>query len=465
MYTVGQMASPLPHSPDPAWIPDALSLYLALLPAGFLQRWQDQAGVRQHNRVYNFLVVMWLLILQRLHGGASLERAVLELLRGLPPGFWPRPCKRLRDARPPNPPLSSRSGAYNQARQRLPLSVVESSCDRIFQQLTARLDGSLPALGTRAFFFDGTAVRTAHSAALCHRFPPGSNQHGPAHWPLLRMLVAHDLHTGLALRPEWGAMHGPQAVSEQELLEAALARLPGGSVVVGDANFGVFSVAYAATQGQHPVVLRLTQVRALRLAGEPLRDGIDRQLTWRPSREDRRRHPGWPENACVRGRLIVRQVHPDNGAPPFLLALFTTLPGDPAEVLELYGRRWNIETDLRSLKRTLQLEQLSCTTPEMVAKELNLAMAAYNLVRAVTCLAAERSGIPPRSYSFTRVQTIIQVFAPLVATANNEAEAQKHFDRMLYYVQQAKLPTRHRKRPSYPRAVWGERRSFPHRRN
>jgi hypothetical protein len=29
---------------------------------------------------------------------------------------------------------------------------------------------------------------------------------------------------------------------------------------------------------------------------------------------------------------------------------------------ELYGQRWNIETDLRSLKSTLQLEQLSYVT-------------------------------------------------------------------------------------------------------
>ena len=76
-------------------------------------------------------------------------------------------------------------------------------------------------------------------------------------------------------------------------------------------------------------------------------------------------------------------------------------------MLKLYGQRWNIETDLRSLKSTLKLDQLSCSTPEMVAKELNLAMAAYNLVRAVTCLVAQRSGLPPRGFSFTRVRRII----------------------------------------------------------
>jgi hypothetical protein len=296
---------------------------------------------------------------------------------------------------------------------------------------------------------------------LCQAYPLGSNQHGKEHWPLLRMLVAHDLQTGLALRPEWGPLHGPQAVSEQGLLETAITRLPEGSVLAADANFGVFSVAYAAAQSQHPVVLRLTLARALHLAGGPLRDGLDRPIVWKPTRDDRRSHPDLPPDACVRGRLIARQVQPNNGAAPFLLYLFVTLSAGCDAVVNLYGQRWNIETDLRSLKTTLALEQISCTTPEMVAKELNLAMAAYNLVRAITCIAAERAGIPPRGYSFTRVRNVIQAFQPLVANAKTPQEAQKYFDQMMYYVGQAKLPKRSKSRPSYPRAVWGKPKSFP----
>jgi hypothetical protein len=458
------MSSPLPQPPEATWKAEVLSLYQRLLPAAFLQQVQAQVGVRQNNRVYTFLVVMWLLIVQRLHGGASLETAVLELLRGLPASFWPRPCKRLQDWRRRRNALSSHSGAYNQARQALPLTVVEQSCERIFEQLTAHRDGGLPAVAARAFFIDGTTVRAAHSAALCESYPPGSNQYGAGHWPLLRLLVAHDLHSGLALRPHWGPLHGPQAVSEQQLLEAALDRLPRGAVVVGDANFGVFSVVWAAQQRNHPALLRLTAQRAQRLAGGRLRDGIDRGILWRPSREDRKSHPGLPPEAGVRGRLLVRRVQPNNGAAPFLLALFTTLAIDPEEVLKLYGQRWNIETDLRSLKSTLHLDQLHCSTPEMVAKELHLAMAAYNLVRAVACLAAERSSLPPRGFSFTRVRRVIEAFTPLVATAKNQQEAQRYFDRMMYYVGQAKLPKRRKKRPSYPRAIWGKGATFPSRR-
>ena len=432
-----------------------------MLPAEFVEKTRKDAGLRRHNCVYNPLVVMWLLVVQRLRGGAPLEAAVMELLGGLPASFWPRPCKRIRDWREQGKALSSYPGAYHQARQALSLAVVEQSCDRIFEQLAARTSSCSAAGATRAFVLDGTTLRMAHSPALSQRFPPGFNQHGENHWPVLRMLVLHDVRTGLAVRPEWGALHGLDAVSEQSLLAKALGRLPADSTVIGDANFGVFSVAYAAQQSGHPVVVRLTAARAQRLAGEKLRHGIDREVLWNPSQDDRRSHADLPAEACVRGRLLVRQVQPDRGGPPILLALFVTHTGTETESLQLYRQRWNIETDLRTLKTHLRLEQLSCTTPEMAAKEIQRSIAAYNLVRATICLAAERSGLAPRRYSFTKVQRIVQVFTPQLAAASGPQQFQQRLEQMLYYVQQAKLPQRRRQRPSYPRAVWSKGAKHP----
>lgn len=152
---------------------------------------------------------------------------------------------------------------------------------------------------------------------------------------MLRVVVAHDLHSGMAIRPEWGPMYGPEAVSEQKLLERAICRLPERATVIGDCNFGVFSVAYSVVQSGHPVLLRLTMARAQRLAGEVPQDGIDRMITWNPSLADRRSHPELPHGACVRGQLIVRRVQPDNGGQSFLLALFTTMEGPAQQALQL----------------------------------------------------------------------------------------------------------------------------------
>ncbi len=418
--------------------------------------------MKSNNSVYSPLVVLWLLVAQRLEFGSSMEAAVLELLHVLPASFWPRPCKRILDWREHGKAPSSHTGAYNQARQALPHCIVQKGCDHIFQQLVAQMGQPASPTGIPTFLLDGSTMRVPHTPELCSVYPPSSNQYGEAHWPLLRVVVAHDLQTGLAMRPEWGPMNGDQAVSEQALLQRAIDRLPERAIVIGDANFGVFSVAYAAAQGQHPVVLRLTADRARCLAGEKLRDGIDRALVWTPSPSERKKHSQIPTGACVRGYLRVRQVQPGDGGKAFLLALFTTL-SSADDSFEAYGKRWNIETDLRTLKSTLCLDQLTCSTPDMVAKEIELGFVAYNLVRAFIGFASELSGTPPRGYSFTKVRRILHVFGPDLANAPNKPAAERVMSQIMELVQQSKLPTRKHKRPSYPRVVWSRGSRYPSR--
>lgn len=434
--------------------PDVLKLFQRLLPAEFIQEALRQAKVRENNCVYTSAVVMWLMVWQRLQSQGTLEAAVLELLRNLPSSFWSQPCKRLiRANEEGGVGLSNHTGAFNQGRQRLSEPVVETCCDHVFAQLMDVEEKRRPT-----FFLDGTTCRTPHTSALVEDYPPTENQHGTSHWPIMRMLVAHDLYTGLALRPVWGAVSGSEAVSEQGLLESAIRRLPQGSVLCGDANFGVFSVAYVMAEHNHPVVLRLTEARARRLTGGEWCDGIDKRVVWKPSREDRASHPKLPAEACVEGRLIIRRVQPNNGAKAFLLALFTTLPDPPAVALEFYGQRWNIEVDLRTLKGQLRLEQLSSTSPQMIAKEINLAIMSYNLVRSVMYLTARKSGLEPRAFSFTKVRNVLQAFLPSIAAAD-ERRRRRLTKTMLECLERTRLYPR--RRPSAPRAVWPKPKSYP----
>jgi hypothetical protein len=119
------------------------------------------------------------------------------------------------------------------------------------------------------------------------------------------------------------------------------------------------------------------------------------------------------------------------------------------------------QVDLRSLKSTLKLEELTCTTPAMVAKEIDLAMLSYNLVRAVMYLTAQKAGVEPRAFSFTYVRNVLNAFLPGIAAASDERQAQKLTEDMLYYLNQCQLPKRKRKQPSRSRAVWPKPKSYP----
>jgi hypothetical protein len=346
--------------------------------------------------------------------------------------------------------VSCHTGAYSDARQAMPVVATEKVADRVLDHLLQTRREALPGWSRRVFVLDGSSLEMPHTPDLVDAFPP----HPKSHWPVLLMLVAHELTTALAKRPCWGPMYGSHAVSEQALTEQILDRLPALSVLMGDINFGVFSVAFAATLRHHDVLLRLLPVRAAALGrGLKLQSGLDQTVCWRPSAYERKRHPELPADACVSGRLIVQQVRASDGSS-VVLYFFTTLLLSVAQLVELYGQRWNIETDLRSLKRTLDLQVLRCHSVEMIAKELVLAIVGYNLVRAVMNAAAKEFGLNPRRLSFSRSQDVVYAALPGLAAAATPAEYRARLRRMLHLVASCKLPDRSR-RPSTPRHVWG----------
>ena len=401
-------------------------------------------------------VVIWLMIFQRLDTLGTLSVAVRELLCG-PTRQWVR--WRSGEA---GPELSASTSAYSQARSRLPLEVAEKVSDMIFESLVEK-PTVLPGLQQPLFLLDGSTLLLAHSENLAAAYPPPRNQHGASHWSAVRVLVAHEVVSGLAMRPCWGPMSGPQAVSEQGLAKEMVRRLPAGSVGLGDRNFGVFSVAYHFHQQQHACLLRLTAVRAQKVNGGVLPNaGTDKRIRWVCSREDRRSNPEIPESATEEGRLVAIRVFGADGKPQKLY-FFTTLGLSAAQLVELYGYRWNIETDLRSLKREVRLHTLTAKSKDMVDKELVLGVAAYNLTRAAINQAAAALHLSPRQFSFSMARDTINAFLPRFAEARNEAERRQIGQQMLRVMSQSLLPRRRKRRPSPPRSIWPRPCSFPKR--
>lgn len=138
----------------------------------------------------------------------------------------------------------------------------------------------------RTYLIDGSALELEANRDLLQSFPPGQNQHGASHWPVLRIVVLHELATGLAEEPQWGPMYGDQAVSEQELAGRAVNCLSSPAVILGDRNFGVLWVAHEAHKRGLGVVLRLTEARARKVGGGPISQPGERAVEWKASRWD-----------------------------------------------------------------------------------------------------------------------------------------------------------------------------------
>jgi hypothetical protein len=428
---------------------DAFALYQQCISNGVVEYLQKQAQVKIRHSIYTAQVVIWLMIRQWLQPKGTLATSVEALLAGAADGLLSG-CGRAQQKR-----ISRRTGGYSHARQRLPKRL----CWQVMTELVLRLRKILnPEGGCTCYLLDGSSLELEARPSLRKAYPPAENQHGRAHWPVLRIVVLHELETGLAEEPRWGPMYGAQAVSEQQLAEKAMDALAPGSILVGDRNFGVFSIAWGAQQRGLSVVARLTAERARKLAGGPITKEGERPVRWTASRFDGRRQGGMPEGASVPGRLIAVRI--GRGKTKEWLYLFTTLELPWEQVLELYGKRWNIETDLRSLKRTVRLHHIAARNESMMEKELLAAMAAYNLVRAVMALAARRHNISPRQLSFTFVLNVVNAsWHGLQSAPDAEAYQRKVFS-LLDAAAEGVHPHR-KKRRSFPRAAWHRRHSFP----
>jgi hypothetical protein len=352
------------------------------------------------------------------------------------------PNKRLQEGT-----LSENSAAYSEARQRLPLAAVEFFAESVCRSL---IDRTPPWQGERrAFLIDGTTITLPPTSELARVFPPATNQHGETVWPVLLLLVAHELQTGCALPPELGAMYGPDNVSEARLAAALMRRLPACSLLLGDAGFGIFQVAWNVAQAGHTFLLRLSKSRfkALRRSATLLEEtpaGTTWALTWTPSVKDRSALPELPAQAALEVRLHATPLPSGER----LLLVTSERAWSSAEAAEHYARRYDIEHDLRDFKVTLAVEKLRARSAAMVRKELLCSVVAYNLVQEFRRQAAALAQLPPRRLSFTKVWTTFTCYL-LRQPPGDAATWQARYNRALKVAARDKLP--HRPGRSYPR--------------
>jgi len=430
-----------------------LDLYQRALSVAAFEYFQKQVGLRIRRGIYSAQVVLWLMMIQRLHAVGTLSAAVQLLIQGVAQPLLQN-CRRVQQGC-----ISARTGGYCQARQKVPTVL----CRNVVREITCQLRQMLgleEQSGPRVYLLDGSSLELEHSRELVRSYPPAQNQHGVSHWPVLKMVVLHEVETALAEEPQWGPMYGPQAVSEQELAAQAMGRLPAESVILGDRNFGVLWVAFEAQQRGLGVVLRLTEARARKLFKGPISRTGEYPVVWQASRFDGGKHHRLPPQAAVAGRLIAARV--GRGKTKQWLYLFTTRLEPAPEIVAMYGGRWHIETDLRSLKRTVRLHHMTVKSAAMLEKELLMAVCAYNLVRAVMCLAARQSRVDPRQLSFAQVLNVVDCAWPKLASASTPQQLQREMTGILKLAAQCTLPRRKQKR-SYPRALWRRQPGFPYR--
>jgi hypothetical protein len=360
-------------------------------------RWLD--------RVFSPVVTLWVFLGQALAADPSCRAAVARLIahrasRGL------QPC-------------SAETGAYCQARKRLPEQFFAAVARLVGQNLDARVDRRWLWKGRRVCLFDGTTVPMPDTPENRAEYPLAYNQVPGTNFALARVGAVISLSRGAIL--DLGVCrYGGQGQGEVSLLRRLGDVLRPGDVLLGDRLMSGRVGMHLLKQRGVDTVSRLSAHRRADFRKGRRLGQDDHLVVWKKPTSirsvDRQTYNALPDSITVReARFRVGQL----GFRTRSVVVVTTLLGpeqaSKEELASLYRARWNNELDLRSIKVTLHMDMLRCKVPELVRKEIWAHALAYNLIRTVMAQAAAGEGVPPRSISFKATLQVLEAFRPLLA--------------------------------------------------
>ena len=364
-------------------------------------------------RIYSPVVTLWVFLGQVLSADHSCRSAVTRLIADRVANGLSR--------------CSSATGAYCQARKRLPEKFFSIMACGTGKALESKIDSGWLWKGRHVYMFDGTTVSMPDTLQNQKEYPQIYNQKPGVGFPLARMGVVISLACGAVLDLRICAYSG-KGTGEISLFKRLWGMFCTGDVVLTDCLMSSWTELMMLNQRGVDSVTRLNKARRSADFRRGKRLGKDDHIVcWpkpmKPRALDNETFDALPDS------LTVREVRIKIEKPGFrtkTIVVVTTIL-DPSEaskedLADLYRQRWNNELDLRSIKTTMQMEELRCKTPELVRKEIWTHILAYNLIRTIMAQAATRHDILPRTISFKATIQTLEAFQPLLAFHNQHCK-------------------------------------------
>lgn len=344
----------------------------------------------------------------------------------------------------------SNTSGYCQARAKIPLEHLEKILKKTSSSLVNRVCSDVVDRPLR--LLDCTSFSMPDTPELQEVYPQIPSQKKGCGFPLVKVGAVFNAATGGLQDYELG----PWKTHDARLGKKLVPKLPPNSIVIADRGFSGFAMLQALRENQCDFVGRLHQNRKVDFKKAKKLAPND----WLVSLDKPKRIPAGmsPEDYDLLPEfMLVRVIHfkiSHKGFRCSMITLCTTLLDESAypaqKIAELFGIRWEIETDFRHLKITLGMDVLRCLSPEMIHREILMNFIAYNLIRGLMIEAAERSQQPLSRISFKGTVDTLRQWTPLIAQEKNKKKRNQLIDSLLQII--ASDPVAYRLRHS-PRVV------------
>lgn len=269
-----------------------------------------------------------------------------------------------------------------------------------------------------AVLVDGFTLTMQDTPENQSDFPQPKKQKEGLGFPMMRACVLVSLVTGLVIDAHFCPYSGKNT-GESALLRCMFNSLRDGDVLVGDRCYCSYFMIALLRQRGVDVCTRIHHSRKTVFEYGKRFDRNDRIVVWK-----RPQCPGWmdhetyqniPETMTIRMIRFRCNSRPEIGKKSHQntkeMTLVTTLQDSDLytkrSILNLYQNRWNVELDIRHIKRTLNADHMRCKSPNMINNEFYTTLLGYNMIRTIMLSSIRFHGILPRQLSFTRVCSLV----------------------------------------------------------
>ena len=258
-----------------------------------------------------------------------------------------------------------------------------------------------------------------------------------------------------------GAFSGKET-GEHALLRQVIDGLKRGDIILGDRYFPSFFLVCALMNLGVDFVFQAHAARNLDFRIGKKSGKKDHVLTWnkpsKPAWLEQEEYDKYPASFQIREVELVCEKPGFRTLKRVIVTSFLDAQDVTKEDLSrLYGFRWFVEVDIRSIKSVMHMDILRAKTPEMIKKEIWSRLLAYNLVRQIMVHSAIKHNLIPRQLSFKTALRAIGIFRQQgVLTTHDE----KQYHALLGAIAHKQVGNRPGR--SEPRAI--KRRPKPHKR-
>ena len=348
---------------------------------------------------------------------------------------------------------SINTGPYCKARKRLPRETLHELVCETGSSAVLAAPKSWNWSGRPVKLVDGTTVTMADTKENQQEFPQHGNQKEGVGFPIMRLVAVMSLSTGTVIDYAFAA-HKGKGTGEHSLFREILGCITAQDILLGDCYYPSFFLMADLIQRKADGVFQGQAQRHYDFRRGDSLGPKEHLVKWekpaKPKWMDQETYDAIPNEITVREFKVKGKV--------YVTTLLDHKKCHKNEIAKLYKSRWQVEIDLRSIKSILNMEHLSCKTPDMINKEIAAHMLGYNIIRIIMAEACIKHGPNPNKVSFKGALQLLNQFMPHFILIK-ESKRREIYHKMLSQIVLINIGNRPGR--IEPRAVKRRKKSFP----